>query len=669
MIKWIEGNSIIKEILIQKPNLSTYPLKEKDVTEIIYEIRTNFPDNKQRAEAIEIVVDHHKTTKEIHITQSYMESIYKNYIICNAEEIKECNEKYKYDKNNKLEGIDYKYTRILDASFELLRIYEIQSGERLYEVKINNETIQLNKKDLLNFIEKERNYSFVSGKKLRDIINPVINEYEKLKDIHPQKMFSSIGVFKDNEDELIAVYPTLNLKLFGENDYQKEIIENCTRREIDVNGEKLEVLHEIIHLSTLPKDIRLITCAHALISPFFYVLKDFLDIFPKLYWLVPVTGVGKSKWLSLLFNYLYGTELLNADDINSLARLTLFFTGHTPALYFDDISGFPDDGLSYLLAIGTAMGSRKRMTPDQKFTTSDVLSTYTASGNSDIFLQGENKKAERVRSIILRDFKNINPSNEESKRFEELSMILKNDTILGYFLLNEVISFLKDEYPDLPSFIALKKLINEGKKNVLKLFDMYKVKLSDPRRTTIYTLIAISLKIWGFIFEKKGLESKLFKDTISSGLKFVNLVRKIEGIETSLSVQTFENILQFYEEGINNSNSFKRYYHINSKKEERILLGTDFINAYDKWAKIHGYEIMKSLSKLANKQSILLGLKIDAKTYTSVYDADNDVKCDGSIRGVHFYKEEIELQMGIETDEFEDLEEEELITEEDITNE
>jgi hypothetical protein len=71
-----------------------------------------------------------------------------------------------------------------------------------------------------------------------------------------------------------------------------------------------------------------------------------------------------------------------------------------------------------------------------------------------------------------------------------------------------------------------------------------------------------------------------------------------------------------------------------SKSPKVIVLTTHFVNAYDRFAKVRGYETLGTLPNLAERESYLLGREIKNKTY---YCSDKERR-----NGVLLYLDEIE---------------------------
>jgi len=117
------------------------------------------------------------------------------YVICNRRGVL-----FRRVKTFKVKGKDEYWTRnydkeIICAPFELFEIFMNQNDERFYKIKIGNEDVCLNKKDLIDFIQVERNYNRTYGKQLFEAVSIVLREFEKKKKLSPKNMFPAVGVF------------------------------------------------------------------------------------------------------------------------------------------------------------------------------------------------------------------------------------------------------------------------------------------------------------------------------------------------------------------------------------------------------------------------------------------------------------------------------------------
>ncbi|MHA1195761.1 MAG: hypothetical protein ACTSSM_06650 [Promethearchaeota archaeon] len=289
------------------------------------------------------------------------------------------NTRMKWDKHRKdyiEENFDQK---ILDVPFFLKNVYEDINGLRFYEVKLGKEIICMKKVDLLKFIENERNYAYVSGKELKNFISIVLNEYQKVRKLEPKKnMYPAIGIFLDKNDEITLVYPGISgIILYGTNGYQKRIIERCEKKGIDEDGNLCEAFYYLFHDETYPLKIRLVTFGHQLISSFFNVLREDLDIFPDHLWLTPQKSVGKTEFFKLMYCYCFGEEIKNNDDIDSIARLTEMCTSSTFAQCIDDIDELDKKILSYWKSAGTTLKGKERMTANQEVKIQETYKTFS----------------------------------------------------------------------------------------------------------------------------------------------------------------------------------------------------------------------------------------------------------------------------------------------------
>ena len=534
---------------------------------------------------------------------------------------------------------------ILDVPFNLNELYLTQNAQRFYDVKIGNEDVCLSKSELLDFIENERNYAYVSGKDLKNYMSIILRGYEKKYKLNPTAMYPTIGIFLKKNGEFEITYPGISdIKLYGENDYQKRIIGFCEKRGIDSSGELTIPFYEIIHNNTLPLSVRLITSGYTAIEPFFYALKDYLDIFPNLFWVAP-QGTGKSTFFELMGNKCYGTEMKNADDVNSEARLTKIPTSHTTPLLIDDMEKLGNIQMSFIKSISTRKKGRERMTSKQGVIIEEVYASFMGTANKDEFIQGGENMAFRVRALILRDFKKIEMGKD--KKFKENIRKINQGPIFGYYLLNNALEFIKeidDSIEDSP-YEKLTSFIENIKTRLIDCFlEKFGEDYIDPRRITIYSLLLTGLYFWRYLFNKHELNVDVLSKIIAfeENDMFLQFIMELEGIEQLFSLQDFERIIDFYE---NPKYDFKKYY--NNEEDEEIVIGTDFIHAYDKWARERGYDILEHLSIIADMESRILMEKINTGS-RRVIDQNSLTPYEKPIWGVAFHLNDIRKKMKIE---------------------
>ncbi len=559
---------------------------------------------------------------------------------------------YRQIKKYKIKNTDEFYemnfdTPILDVPFDLTCLYLTQNEERFYEVKIGAEERCLSKSDLLDFIDNKRNYSYVTGKEYKNFISIILRGYEKKYNLEPISMFPTIGVFLTQNKELKIIYPGIkNIKLYGENDFQKEIISFCEKKGIDTNGDLTTPFYEIIHNNSLPLSVRLITSGYIAISPFFYALKDYLDIFPNLFWIAP-PGTGKTTFFELMGNIIYGTELQNADDVNSQARLSKIPTSHTTPLPIDDMDELKEIQMSFIKSISTRKKGRIRMggKDKQEILREEVYASFMGTANEDDFIQGEDNMAFRIRALTFRAFKRVDILKDKGfKKFDENIKEIKQGKIFGYYLLKNALEFIKktDNLIENASYEKFTNFIDNIKERLIDYFlKKFGNEYIDPRRITIYSLILVGLYFWRYLFNKHKLNVDILSKVIDfeENNMFLQFIIDLEEIEQIYSLQDFGRIVDFYEDP---KSAFKRYF--NNKNDKEIVLGRDFINEYDKWAGVRRYEPLKHLTTIANMESRLLMRRIETGS-ERVIDQESETSFDKPIWGIIFYLNEIKEKM------------------------
>ena len=505
-------------------------------------------------------------------------------------------------------------TFIINEPFYLENIYYNQNLELFYEVKIGDETICYNKRDLLDFIENERNYGFVVGRQLKECISVILREFEKANKLKPKEMYFTLGVFTDKNDDLIVAHPdNKNIKIYGVNAYQKRTIERVKRKGLDMDGMLLNEYFQLLHYNTFPEDIRLTTFGHSLIANFFNVLRDDIDIFPSHFYITPVRSVGKTALFKLVYAKLFGIEMKTGDDIDSPARFSENCTDTTTCMPIDDVDKLDPKVLNQMKTAGTTLKAKERMTKDQKTIIQDTYRAFSGTANSDEFISGEQNEALRGRCLISRDFIIIN-NFKELKLLEEIKEIVKSNGIMGYFLLNKSIEYINKviDIDNISSHDKLIQLIRQNKEKLRKYFES-KTIFDDPRRLTTYALLYTSWQMWDFVFQEADLHSDLLEEilTYEKNNKLLEYIQKYEESILQMNIDDMLNILEFYEE-VKDNNGKIRYENVDKAK----ILDTSFINEYDKWAKIHGYEPLKKLTKLGEMLSKIL--KKDLKPKKSI---------------------------------------------------
>ncbi|HEC92899.1 MAG TPA: hypothetical protein ENI51_07925, partial [Candidatus Atribacteria bacterium] len=472
-------------------------------------------------------------------------------------------------------------TPLIDVPIYLRNVYLTQNNRRVYEIEIDNEIIHKNKEEILEFIESERNYSYITGRELKSIINIILRAQEKYYKIKPQRMYPAIGVFCDEYKNLIVAYPGIDeITLFGENSLQEIIINECKKKGIDKNGNLTYDFYKILHLDCIPERVRIMTMGHTLISCFCSAIKDYLSVFPNFFWISPVRGVGKTTFFELMYNILFGTQLKTKDDINTAARLTKNATAHTSVLYLDDIDKLSDDAIAFLKTNSTRKKGRERLRKTQELDVEDTYACYAGTGNTDEFLNED--EAFRGRCLITYE---INEANkDELNKFKAIYENIKMSPIYGYFLLKKSIEFIDRLISeDIPTSEKLVKRIKINYEKIRDYLEARGMGELDDRRYEIYSLIYTGLEMWDYVFKCFGLNSELLNEylNIYENDKFFILVEMYEKNDIFTTYKEIENVISFFE---NNYESFTHYLKREKDGSEVLVVCSDFINAYDEWA-------------------------------------------------------------------------------------
>jgi len=531
---------------------------------------------------------------------------------------------------------------IMHVGFSLERIFESQSGVRYYEVQLGNERIILQKDELMDFILNERNYSRKNKNQLFPILSTILFEEEKFKKLQIEKMYNAIGVFADENDNLIACYPGEMIMLRGVNGYQENAIKMCDAKGIDRNGDLIEFYYKIIELNIIPENIILMTLGHSLIGTFFHVLKDILDVFPNFFWL-SIPGIGKTTIMEIFYCFLFGTEVKNNDDIDSAPRLTQMATAHTSPLLIDDIDSLEEKVKSFLKSSSTRKKGRERLTKDQKLNSEETYTAYAGSGNGKVWLSSKDDSAFRDRCCINDEFKVVNEYDENLQKFQDIREKLKTAKIAGPYLLKNSFEFV-DKNIDGPISTKNKLLMyyKEKKQELKKYLQKEKVSLFSSRRLTIYALIYLGLEFWNYTLQKKGFNSELISNTLNlENGKFKEMVQYYENQGSDFTFECLENVLQFF------SNTAGKY-DIWRNKDNEVMITTTFINEYDDWARKRGYETLQNLSKLAEILTNLLREKVDAKTQRIKKIEEGRIDSTHTKHSLRFPVDKIQAKLGID---------------------
>ena len=564
---------------------------------------------------------------------------------------------YKHSENGKL-----MHEKILDVPLILQKVFRGENS-LFYRVKLGTKVITKPKADICLYIEEDTNLAFQTGLILKNAINNIMREYRKKRNMPILQMFYTVGVFIDENRELIVSDPFDDkISVSGNNDMQDDVIDMIKAKGIDKKGELLECFYKILHVQTMREDVRLGVFGYASINPFLFAIKDAIDVFPNLF-IIGIAGSGKTTFLELMMNIMYGTKLKSPDSIDSTARLTKYSTESTFPLNIDDIDILDPKLMNYIKTNSTRKTTRDRMTKDQRKNSEQTYTCYTGSANKKEFLLGNKNEAFRKRCLVFEIMKKID-MKDETREFEEQREIIKKGKVFGFYLLKKTVEFIdKSNEKDISVYFKLVAMLNTTKRELKNCFLDNDVPLTDIRRLTIYALVWIGWRIWQHVFNERGLKSELLDSVLDlkSG-RFLAFVNNLENVERSIGLEVFDNILAFYEE---KNDEFKNLIpdaralsRTNGESEYPVVvLNARFINAYDEWARRRGYDTLGSIVKMGELQSELLNREIKPKSIRYTDISNSHAKCN-KYSILFYYKEIKEMRRSLSSTDDDVIEEE-----------
>lgn len=529
--------------------------------------------------------------------------------------------------------------KILKKPLQVLNIFKNNMGKEIFEIQIGDNIFAKPEREIPDYIiEEEKSLARREG--LRDYIRNIIYEYtEKYKDDFPiLDLYNTVGVFLDSNKELTIARPDdPKIKLYGENSSQEELIKDIQSKNLDVNGDLTEDFFEIIHLNILPQHFRFGVYSFSAISPFFFAMNDILDLIPH-FFAVGAHGAGKSKTAEIFIDRIIGTTKLIGQNIRTESRFTHELTLSTFARHIEDLNGLDEKQKEIFKTMGTGRPKREVMQRDSK--TKDAEQMYPSiisSANSNKFYSSmsEDDEAFRVRCWIFEDLKKI----DYTKHFNEIKKFRMHENkiiagrLFGFYLLDKAVEYfdktIEGEYS---KYEKLRKLFDITKTKFENFLVEKNLKVSDPRRPTLYTLFNIGLQIWKYINELKGFKSEIIDEYLDFySENFLSLFEEQEYKETEKALEKLITIFYYFK---NNKQRVWLY-----KFQEIPALTTRFIDGYNQWARQRNYPTYDGLTDIAKMQSNVLQKDIKAKSryIESLNDGDQD-----TIRCVPFYFEELQ---------------------------
>lgn len=532
---------------------------------------------------------------------------------------------------------------ILAKPIELLNYYESPNKNdktSFYEVKCAGMVECMRKPELIEWLE-EKNLIINEGlikKALSLVLGKSIQEFNLIC----KPMFNAIGVFERDNELIIAYESDEHKRIYGQNDVQIDVIEKIENKEMDLNGDLIECFFEIIHLKTIHENIRLSILSISGIAPFSYIiaLKNRF-LFPYLF-LIGIHGAGKSNLLEVFMNFLYGTEMMNSDDSKTTARLSKFLTSTSFLVNVDDIDKIGDGSIALLKSYATKRDSTRKRMDGQKMNYENQYASIVGSANNNLFLLDD--EAFRIRCLVHylnEKIKKTEENQNDLKMYAKMKAeILRSNKVGGFYFLTIAIEFIKKQYPEITSsYEKLLRLVNDTYNDIDNYITEMDLddRLTDFRRKEIYTFTYLGFVLWDYVFRSKNKKSDLLKDLLDlKKTRFRDYIVDLEKAELNINLQVFDNIIEFYE-----SNYNKEYVYITKSNiadvNSKILIRTHFINEYDKWAKLRGYETLGTIKKLSELQSGILNKNI----FPAKYSVDNAPTKSGQVFGVIFYYKEI----------------------------
>lgn len=499
---------------------------------------------------------------------------------------------------------------------QLLNVFfdkEDEKKEKFYEIKVNGDVISEKFDGLIEHLYDEL---LVDNEGvIKTSIRQIVKKSKKQFRLNPKPMYRTAGIFLNENNELELVYEDHNeIRIIPETDIQTEFLEITKSKELDRHGKLTENYLKIINLPTIPENARLSALGFGAINPFFDAASDKFKMLPLLlFW--GDTTTGKSQTLCTFVTDPFGNPLRNADDIDSASRYTLFLTANTFAVNFDDLDKLSDKLVGFTKSYCTKRGKRYRNTPGQKMITNRMYANICGSFNKREFITRIDDEAFNLRCIIhhlkdsLKDRPDLRPYFKEFELHE--NKISESNLLFGYYILEKALEYFDSLYSE--------KLTNYQK--LLKLYKEVREKLSvairkrniviDIRRIRIIAVIYIGWEIWDYVFQTKGFKCELLKKALNLDSEtFYNYVLEIENAEKEINEEVFEMIFEFFFQNRIKYFNYRRCSKDPSLNNQWVITG-EFVADYDHWARMRGYQPIKSLATLANILSKLSNEKIE----------------------------------------------------------
>ena len=540
---------------------------------------------------------------------------------------------------------------ILAKPLELIDYYISENEELLYEVKINGKVRCETKVAFRRYLFDETLLvDTTSPHELRVCVNGLFRKIIENKKLKLKKLYPTVGVFLDAKRNFILSYPGIpGIKVYGENDAQRFTIDKIEKKQLDLKGTTGKYFFNLLKLKAVPDDVKFFTMGYTAIEAFFEALKDKLDIYPNFFWVHHLSSVGKSSFFELLGNNLYGTELLSKDNVGSISRLTMFLSSSTFPLVIDDLNKIKPELLDALKSPSTNRTPRMRLNKEQKLKVDRTLCSIMGTANSLEFLLGRLNQAFRDRSLIFTSGKPIE-DDAKSRIWDINYHNIKTGKIFGAYFLQKSIEYIQNSGKGPTDFDRFLDIFNNALRDLKKEIKARLFKTLSRRRLEMYVLMYIGMKLWEYSFDSLNLNFQELKDFIDFKKDgFFEVIKEQESVQKVSSGAEFEQIISFYEQFILEPYSFSSKY---GKRTFESLVDahgipvvrTDFVAAYDEWAKRKGYTTLGSLTQLAELESSLLqGENKDVRKKTILVRGPRELHGVTNLRvyGVHLHVERI----------------------------
>jgi len=299
----------------------------------------------------------------------------------------------------------------------------------------------------------------------------------------------------------------------------------------DIPGNLFDSLRSIVY--NWPVEVSASIFGYLAISPFFYELKDDVNVF--ILSLVGAPNGGKSK-LANTYTALYGSKKKRGDDFDSPFRLAYHTSKSTFPVWIDEaedvkkdsvIGGLKDSTSSQLDTVRGSLNSGLKV---KRF---PCFSPIILSANKIHFLD----RPAFVSRILRIEVPPFEKNDKSAKKFEKNLMALKNAPRIGPTFIHYVIERVQNIENGLSDQLRL-----------LSLFEEYKSKLDSKLKN--YTARVADWWIWirvgwQLFYEFFGFDG-IYKDIMEDDDLFVEkVVKPNEAQEIRYEKDNMKNLIEF----------------------------------------------------------------------------------------------------------------------------